>query len=61
MLKDKTQNLYVPNISEIDNKIDDNDGGDDDDMLYVYVCNMTCYKYVSNTDTCGKTQRHGII
>jgi hypothetical protein len=31
MLKDKTQNLYVLNISEIDNKIDDNDGGDDDD------------------------------
>jgi hypothetical protein len=43
MLKDKRQNLYVPNISKIDNKIDDDD--DDDDMLCLFVCSVLCIQF----------------
>jgi hypothetical protein len=43
MLKNK-QNLYVPNISKIDNKIDDD--GDVHDMLCLFVCIVLCIQFV---------------
>jgi hypothetical protein len=45
MLKDKRRNLYVPNISEIDNKIDDDDH-DHDDMSCLFVCIVLCVQSV---------------
>jgi hypothetical protein len=46
MLKDKKQNLYVPNISKIDNKIDNYDDGDVDDMLCLFVSIVLCIQFV---------------
>jgi hypothetical protein len=47
MLKDKNQNLYVPNISKIDFKINDDDGdGDVDDMLCLFVYIVMCIQFV---------------
>jgi hypothetical protein len=46
MLKDKRQNLDVPNGSKVDNKIDYDDD-DDDVFVCVCVCIVLCIQFVN--------------